>query len=821
MEHCIDNQIQYIGLKSYSENQRNIFWGRKKESEEITNSIYSNNSTIIFGPSGSGKTSLINAGVIPKLRETQYIPIRVTPKSCTLDGTLQLWETISRKIDESIEEFTLQNNPLKKITKNSLYDKLFNYSYEDEFGFNIYFSIIIDQFEEVFQLGLNLKEIQSIFDVYEELCGYSQKNKTDRFLQEKIPSYHRFVLIVRQDYMFEVESNAYRYPLLYKNRICINHLNEEQAFEIITSSTNPNKKKCFSTEDAINIIKEITNRSDFQIDNVPEIEVDSMMLSLYMLLLCKLQLEQNTKVSIFSVDDIVKDFYMDNMNIENIEIIEKQLISSDGRHRKPVLYTDCLIILSNDDIIKLVDKGIIELYHNSGVDWIKLRHDKLCKYAMMHIQAASYKKTIIQQSKPTKFLNPIFRISHINSFSSITKESPENYNFSQLLFFLQNKFSNLSNNILGENIESQNSKYLIDIKSFDKKGSLQEQIDGVDKMRVSLTNGKLYSVSFFRDSKPHSLYFGVHEIVIYYDSLNRPVLYDYRDTDGNRTVVEDGYTSILFYYDNVNQVLPNRTYYLDIHSNLNIISSFGSPKLSFFIHKALAFKTMHVDGNFGYYSEYKNCCEINRTFFDENEKEVVLNDGYSSIHFEKDETNTLLSISFFRFREKCRAIEQDFHKLELTYNSNKSLITSMFYKDEQDNPCSDEENSYGVINRLRDNFIFQFKTNKHYKFSVDKFGILCQCIMFNNNQQLEWISHLSQSFETVESPSFGNKASSLLYHNLNNKIEWSFDFDRNNNIVEVVYFQYDQKMRINRITYYDGSLNIIKTHEIERVADKP
>src|SRR5436190_1342098 len=67
----------FIGLKSYSEDQADIFYGRDEEINRLTNLVKANTLTIVFGKSGTGKTSLLNAGVFPRLRKEFCLPFRI------------------------------------------------------------------------------------------------------------------------------------------------------------------------------------------------------------------------------------------------------------------------------------------------------------------------------------------------------------------------------------------------------------------------------------------------------------------------------------------------------------------------------------------------------------------------------------------------------------------------------------------------------------------------------------------------------------------------------------------------------------------------
>ena len=58
-----------VGLVPYQEKNNSVFFGREKEVENLLQIIQKNKIITLTGPSGSGKTSLVNAGLIPRLRK--------------------------------------------------------------------------------------------------------------------------------------------------------------------------------------------------------------------------------------------------------------------------------------------------------------------------------------------------------------------------------------------------------------------------------------------------------------------------------------------------------------------------------------------------------------------------------------------------------------------------------------------------------------------------------------------------------------------------------------------------------------------------------
>jgi ABC-type phosphate transport system ATPase subunit len=62
----------YVGPRPFELSERKIFWGRRRETRQIVDRIFANRILLLYAPSGAGKTSLLNAGIIPQLKEEGF-----------------------------------------------------------------------------------------------------------------------------------------------------------------------------------------------------------------------------------------------------------------------------------------------------------------------------------------------------------------------------------------------------------------------------------------------------------------------------------------------------------------------------------------------------------------------------------------------------------------------------------------------------------------------------------------------------------------------------------------------------------------------------
>ena len=61
----------YVGPRTFTEREGRFFFGREREARDLTARIVSERLVLFYAQSGAGKSSLLNARVIPRLRDDE------------------------------------------------------------------------------------------------------------------------------------------------------------------------------------------------------------------------------------------------------------------------------------------------------------------------------------------------------------------------------------------------------------------------------------------------------------------------------------------------------------------------------------------------------------------------------------------------------------------------------------------------------------------------------------------------------------------------------------------------------------------------------
>jgi hypothetical protein len=141
------------GLDAFTEAQSPFFFGRDAEADELFRRVRRDVATLLFGQSGLGKTSLLQAGLFPRLRWADFLPIliRLDYSAGAPAPAAQVKAAIERDVTAA---------DLSEVTPIGAEESLWSYFHRADRRLADYAHkeivpvLVFDQFEEIFTLGL-------------------------------------------------------------------------------------------------------------------------------------------------------------------------------------------------------------------------------------------------------------------------------------------------------------------------------------------------------------------------------------------------------------------------------------------------------------------------------------------------------------------------------------------------------------------------------------------------------------------------------------------------------------------------------------------
>jgi WD40 repeat protein len=196
----------YAGLDSYRADLRDYFFGREDDVGVIVSNVFTANLTVLYGPSAVGKSSVLNAGLVPALRENGALVI-----------TWREWR--EEDVLKHIKALVIAQVPqTEKLTGAERLDELLALA-STLTGRRVV--IIFDQFEEYF--------------VYHPDHDVSTGSLGDRFDGELARCVNRedldvgFLIALRDDALSGLDRYQVRIPNILSQSLRLSHLTPDSA----------------------------------------------------------------------------------------------------------------------------------------------------------------------------------------------------------------------------------------------------------------------------------------------------------------------------------------------------------------------------------------------------------------------------------------------------------------------------------------------------------------------------------------------------------------------------------------------------------------
>lgn len=381
----------YKGPKYYEETDKDIFFGRDKETQELYYLVENSDFCVCYAESGEGKSSLINAGLSPRLRENDFLPVRIILSDDKFNTDLSIEDFYNLAL-EAIKLSVKKENDKEDETKRFRYISYFSPESDESLSEGLGWKlrnielrgdsfhkitpvIIFDQFEEVFSKAKDINWTNNFFSWLEKL--YDDAYHSPSANQQK---QFKVLLSMRSDYISELDywsMAKYFMPSLKNNRYCLRPLTIKSANEI--SKMLPAEKLHDLSYESVVEYAKIEKAKNITDKDVPC--VSAFVLSLLLTSLNE-KVQRTAQIEHFEKNDdfffgLINQYYESSLNQSGItsneerDLLEDMLVDDNGvRKRMP---KKSFSFISEDKINQLARNRIINVIN----DYIELTHDKL------------------------------------------------------------------------------------------------------------------------------------------------------------------------------------------------------------------------------------------------------------------------------------------------------------------------------------------------------------------------------------------------------------------------------------------------------------
>lgn len=392
----------WLGLLPYSEDDQNLFFGREQDAVDLLRLVRREVVTVLFGRSGTGKSSLLKAGLFPRLRQEQFLPvwIRLDHSGKTPYGR-QVRTEIEKAIATCGMEVEVLNDALANES-NDFWEYLHRVVFWDTRNQPVTPVLVLDQFEELFTLGHNRPEIAAFL---EELAAVAENLIPKRIRERvvagaaKLPAaynerHYKLMISLREDFVSKLDGLSKDMPSVMHNRHSLSHMTGEQALDVVLKPGGTLVDKAVARRivrfvAAANDVEAVISNADTETFNLElrNLRIEPALLSLVCreLNLQRIK-EERSEITIEQVqrssDQILDDFYersLIGLESPDRRFIEDRLVTASGFRTTVPVEEAIQADLTDDEIELLVERRLLRKEDRLGTPHIELTHDVLTK----------------------------------------------------------------------------------------------------------------------------------------------------------------------------------------------------------------------------------------------------------------------------------------------------------------------------------------------------------------------------------------------------------------------------------------------------------
>lgn len=433
---------RYPGLRSFEEQDHELFFGRDKEIDHLATLIISERITVLFGPSGVGKSSLINTAFSKTKQLASFLPFKIRLSIAKDDGETNVVKELTPLtiIENTLKKFIKKNFRLSFSRTEIVYDgasprlwefvKLFESKIRSVKP-DATVVLIFDQFEEYFHYPPEIQESfnTQLAEVVHELppkriLDWITNLKDEERTESRIEWYKqpnvKILFSIRSDKLSLMNGMVFKMPQILKNRFELKPFGDKNATEAIESpAIIPNENLKYNSPPII-IDKQVTTKTVNELSNkFGEIECTFLQIVCFYIeekvkayakdKTTPFEFNNNLFQEEINISTILDKFYIEQTEKIGKEsdvnfirkIIEDNLV--DNGQRTSLLANQLLSKLNNntDLLNKLLTERLIREENTARGLTYELSHDKLIAPVEKSKNIRTEKERIERESKET------------------------------------------------------------------------------------------------------------------------------------------------------------------------------------------------------------------------------------------------------------------------------------------------------------------------------------------------------------------------------------------------------------------------------------
>jgi hypothetical protein len=390
----VDEQNPWLGLVSFTEETRGYFHGREEEAAELGRRVQRKLLTILFGQSGLGKTSILQAGLVPRLRPEGFCPVYVR-----LDydpHSPPPAEQIKRAVFRATEAAGTWTQSGTAVAGETLWEFLHHRDdvLKDAAGRVLTPILIFDQFEEIFTLAQSddagrkraQEFLADLADLVENRPPAALETRIDRDEADAAKfdfarADYRILISLREDYLAHLEGLKAQMPSVTQNRMRLARMTGPQAVAAVRAPA----PHLVSEAVAEAVVRFVAGGAD-----LARAEVEPSLLSLICRELNNTRLAQGeTEISASllagSRDTILTEFYKRALADQppGVQTFIEDVLLTDSGFRESVAEERvrkgfAAAGAAEGALAQLVDRRLLRVEDRLDLRRVEITHDVLC-----------------------------------------------------------------------------------------------------------------------------------------------------------------------------------------------------------------------------------------------------------------------------------------------------------------------------------------------------------------------------------------------------------------------------------------------------------